>query len=70
MSDISRTKYQNMNVSRFVLQLSLPNILKPCVKSRIPASDDVVIADVLVTGTTGAFAGIIFYQELLSLLKL
>ena len=32
-SNIRRTKYQNINVSRVVLQLSLPNPLKPGVKS-------------------------------------
>ena len=31
-SDISRTKFQNVNVSRLVLQLYLPNPLKPGVK--------------------------------------
>ena len=35
ISDISRTKSQNLNVSRLVLQLSLCNILKPGVKSRM-----------------------------------
>ena len=35
ISDISRTKSQNLNVSRFVLQLSLPNLLKPGVKLRM-----------------------------------
>ena len=30
---ISRTKSQNLNISRLVLQLSLPNPLKPGVKS-------------------------------------
>ena len=34
-SNISHTKFQNLNVSRLVLQLSLPNLLKPGVKSRI-----------------------------------
>ena len=34
-SNISRTKYQNLNVSRFVLQLSLPNPLMPGVKLRV-----------------------------------
>ena len=34
-SNIRCTKSQNLNVSRFVLQLSLPNSLKPSVKSRI-----------------------------------
>ena len=32
-SNINRTKYQNWNVSRLVFQLSLPNPLKPAVKS-------------------------------------
>ena len=32
-SSISRTKSQNFNASRLVLQLSLPNPLKPNVKS-------------------------------------
>ena len=30
-SIINLTKSQNLNVSRLVLQLSLPNILKPCI---------------------------------------
>ena len=34
-SSISRTKSQNLNVSNFVLQLSLLNQLKPGVKSRM-----------------------------------
>ena len=33
--NLSRTKFQNLNDSRPVLQLSLPNLLKPCVKSRM-----------------------------------
>ena len=33
ISNISRTKYQNLNDSRLILQLSLPNPLKPDVKS-------------------------------------
>ena len=33
ISNISCTKYQNLNVSHIVLQLSLPKLLKPCVKS-------------------------------------
>ena len=32
-SNLRRTKPQNSNVSRLVLQLSLYNLLKPCVKS-------------------------------------
>ena len=36
ISDISRTKSQNLNDSRLVvLQLTLPNPLKPGVKSRM-----------------------------------
>ena len=35
ISNISRTKSQNSNVSRLVLQLSLPSLLKPFVKSRM-----------------------------------
>ena len=35
ISNISRTKSQNLNSSHLVLQLSLCNILKPCVKSRM-----------------------------------
>ena len=35
VSNIRRTKSQNLNVSRPVLQLSLPNLLKPCIKSRM-----------------------------------
>ena len=34
ISNISRTKYQNLNMSCVFLQLSLPNSLKPGVKSR------------------------------------
>ena len=34
-SNISRTKYQNFNDSRLVLPLSLPNLLNPCVQSRM-----------------------------------
>ena len=34
-SNISRTKSQNLNVSRLVLPLSVPNPLKPDVKSRM-----------------------------------
>ena len=33
ISNISHTKSQNFNVSRLILQLSLPNLLKPGVKS-------------------------------------
>ena len=35
ISNIRRTKSQNLNVSRFVLQLSSPNPMKPGVKSRM-----------------------------------
>ena len=35
VSNIRRTKSQNLNDSRLVLQLSLPNPLKPCVKLRM-----------------------------------
>ena len=35
ISNISRTKYQNLNVSLLVLQLSLRNPSKPGVKSRM-----------------------------------
>ena len=35
ISNISRTKSQILNVSRLVLQLSLPDLLKPCVKLRM-----------------------------------
>ena len=34
-SNISATKYQNFNVSRLFLQLTLPNPLKPGFKSRM-----------------------------------
>ena len=34
-SNIRRTKYQDLNVSRLVEQLPLPNPLMPSVKSRI-----------------------------------
>ena len=33
ISGIRRTKSQNLNVLRFALQLSLPNLIKPGVKS-------------------------------------
>ena len=33
--NVSRAKSQNLNASRLVLQLSLPNPLKPGVKSRM-----------------------------------
>ena len=35
VSNIRRTKFQNISDSRTVLQLSLPNLLKPCIKSRM-----------------------------------
>ena len=35
ISNIGRTKSPNLNVSRLVLQLSLPNPIKPGVKSRM-----------------------------------
>ena len=35
ISNISRTKYQTLNDSSLVLQLSLPNLLKPGVKSKM-----------------------------------
>ena len=35
VSNIRRTKFQNLRVSRPVLQLSWPNLLKPCIKSRM-----------------------------------
>ena len=34
-SNINRTNYQNVNVSRLVLQLCLPNPLEPGVKSKM-----------------------------------
>ena len=34
-SNIRRTQFPNINLSRLVLQLSLPNPLKPCVKLRM-----------------------------------
>ena len=34
ISNVSRSKSQNVNVSCLVMQLSLRNLLKPCVKSR------------------------------------
>ena len=34
-SSMRFTKFKILNVSRLVLQLSLPNALKPCVKSRM-----------------------------------
>ena len=33
--NIRRTNSQNLNASRLVLQLSLPNLLKPCIKLRM-----------------------------------
>ena len=35
ISNIRRTKSLNLNVPRLVLQLSLPNLMKPGVKSRM-----------------------------------
>ena len=35
ISNISRTKSQNLNVYRLVLHLSLPSLLKPCIKLRM-----------------------------------
>ena len=35
VSNTRRTKSQNLIASRPVLQLSLPNLLKPCIKSRM-----------------------------------
>ena len=35
VSNISGIKFQNLNVSRLVVQLSLPNPMKPVVKSRM-----------------------------------
>ena len=35
ISYIRRTKFQNLNVSRIALQLSLPNVLKPVDKLRM-----------------------------------
>ena len=35
ISDIRRTKSQNLNVSRLALQLSLPNLLNPRIKLRM-----------------------------------
>ena len=35
ISNVRRAKYQNLNDSRLVLQLSLPSPLRPGVKSRI-----------------------------------
>ena len=35
VSNISRTKFQNLSDSRPGLQLSVPNLLKPCIKSRM-----------------------------------
>ena len=35
ISNIRRTKSQNLNAPRLVLQLSLPNPMKPGVKSRM-----------------------------------
>ena len=32
-SNIRRTRFQNLSASRPVLQLSLPNLLKPCIES-------------------------------------
>ena len=35
ISNLRRTKSPNLNVSRPIVQLSLPNPMKPCVKSRM-----------------------------------
>ena len=35
ISNISRTKSLNLDVSRLILQLSLPNLMKPDVQSRM-----------------------------------
>ena len=35
VSNIRRTKSQNLSVSRPVLQLFLHNLLKPCIKSKM-----------------------------------
>ena len=35
ISNIRRTKFLNLNASRLVLSLSLPNPVKPCVRSRM-----------------------------------
>ena len=35
ISNIRHTETPNLNVSRLALQLSLPNLMKPCVKSRM-----------------------------------
>ena len=35
ISNISHTKSQTLNASRLVLHLSLPNLLKPCLKSKM-----------------------------------
>ena len=35
MCNISRTKFKKLNVSHLVLQLSLPNLLKSCIKLRM-----------------------------------
>ena len=34
-SNVTRTKSQNLNISRFVLQMSLPNPVKPGAKSKM-----------------------------------
>ena len=35
ISNIRHTQNQNLNDSRLIMQLPLPNALKPCVKSRM-----------------------------------
>ena len=35
ISNIKHTKYPNLNASRLILQMSLPNPMKPGVKSRM-----------------------------------
>ena len=35
VSNIERTQFQTLSDSRPALQLSLPNVLKPCIKSRM-----------------------------------
>ena len=39
-SNIRHTKFQNLNVSHPFLQLSLPNPLKPCVKSQMKVTGE------------------------------
>ena len=65
----TRTKSQNLNVSRLVLQLSLPNSLEPGVKSRMKNED---VAPVGAAPTTSEWSKILLptYIRGLSVIEL